>query len=285
MRVNSSGDIEMKYTHWSNGLLFSNTSFDGHSMINLRPQTNWYGSLGTYTRKFAAAYIDHIYYWLDTEYSDMRIKENIKTIDNSLEKILALQPVTYHFKNEFFHDLPDKIKTERKRSRYGFLAQDVKKIIPEIVYTEPESQLYTLDIEGIIPFLVDAVKQEHEIVEDLKKEVEILKQANNNTHATKSTQKSSSKDYMPENGAQLFQNTPNPFTQNTTIAMLIPEEVAKATLYVYDMQGTQKKSIPVISRGNTSVTISGGEFDAGMYMYTLIADGKEVDTKRMILTE
>ena len=61
---------------------------------------------------------------------------------------------------------------------------------------------------------------------------------------------------MPETGAQLFQNTPNPFTQNTTIAMLIPDEVAKATLYVYDMQGTQKKSIPINSRGNTSVTIS-----------------------------
>ena len=90
---------------------------------------------------------------------------------------------------------------------------------------------------------------------------------------------------MPEKGVQLFQNTPNPFTQNTTIAMLIPDEVANATLYVYDMQGTQKKSIPVNSRGNTSVTISGGEFIAGMYMYTLIADGKAIDTKQMILTK
>jgi hypothetical protein len=90
---------------------------------------------------------------------------------------------------------------------------------------------------------------------------------------------------MPETGAQLFQNTPNPFTQNTTINMLIPDEVAKATLYVYDMQGTQKKSITINERGNTSVTISGGEFEAGMYMYTLIADGKAIDTKQMILTK
>ena len=67
--------------------------------------------------------------------------------------------------------------------------------------------------------------------------------------------------------------------------MLIPEEVTSATLYVYDMQGAQKKSITINERGNTSVTISGGEFIAGMYMYTLLADGKEVDTKRMILTE
>jgi hypothetical protein len=32
-------------------------------------------------------------------------------------------------------------------------------------------------------------------------------------------------------------------------------------------------------------TIQGSEFQAGMYLYSLIADGKEVDTKRMILTK
>jgi hypothetical protein len=39
------------------------------------------------------------------------------------------------------------------------------------------------------------------------------------------------------------------------------------------------------SLSNTSVTIEGHTLKAGMYLYTLIADGKEVDTKRMILTK
>ena len=47
----------------------------------------------------------------------------------------------------------------------------------------------------------------------------------------------------------------------------------------------QLKNIPIIDRGNGSVLIQGSELLAGMYIYTLIADGKEVDTKRMILTE
>ena len=37
--------------------------------------------------------------------------------------------------------------------------------------------------------------------------------------------------------------------------------------------------------GNGSVTINGGELSPGMYMYTLIVDGKEVDIRKMILTE
>ena len=45
-----------------------------------------------------------------------------------------------------------------------------------------------------------------------------------------------------------------------------------------------KKPILTIS-GQGSETISGSQFSAGIYLYALIADGKEVDVKRMILTE
>jgi hypothetical protein len=51
------------------------------------------------------------------------------------------------------------------------------------------------------------------------------------------------------------------------------------------MQGKQISHYPVYERGNGSITITGGTLEPGMYMYALIADGKEVDTKRMILTE
>ena len=50
------------------------------------------------------------------------------------------------------------------------------------------------------------------------------------------------------------------------------------------MQGVQIKSIQVNNRGKDSEIINGAELKAGMYFYTLIADGQEVDTKRMILT-
>ena len=56
-------------------------------------------------------------------------------------------------------------------------------------------------------------------------------------------------------------------------------------LYVYDLQGTQKLAIEITERGENSVNITASKLPAGMYIYTLIADGKEIDTKRMILTK
>ena len=63
------------------------------------------------------------------------------------------------------------------------------------------------------------------------------------------------------------------------------EDVAKADLYIYTMNGEQLAEYAVTERGETSVTIDGGSLNAGMYLYALIADGKVVDTKRMILTK
>ena len=83
----------------------------------------------------------------------------------------------------------------------------------------------------------------------------------------------------------LEQNIPNPFSDNTRIDMYLPESVSNATLYIYNMQGKQIKTFNIQERGNTSVTINGYTLDAGMYLYTLIADGKEVDTIKMILTK
>jgi hypothetical protein len=56
-------------------------------------------------------------------------------------------------------------------------------------------------------------------------------------------------------------------------------------LIIYNLQGEQIKQIAVNERNNTSITIEGHSLKAGMYLYTLIADGKEADTKKMILTK
>ena len=45
------------------------------------------------------------------------------------------------------------------------------------------------------------------------------------------------------------------------------------------------KQVNIEERGNGSAVINGYELTPGMYMYTLIVDGKEIDTKKMILTE
>jgi hypothetical protein len=50
------------------------------------------------------------------------------------------------------------------------------------------------------------------------------------------------------------------------------------------MQGAFIKSIAVSSYGKGSLTIAASSLKAGMYFYSLIADSKEVGTKKMIIT-
>jgi len=61
--------------------------------------------------------------------------------------------------------------------------------------------------------------------------------------------------------------------------------VVDAQLYICNMRGVLLKTIQINQRGSGNVTMNGKELNAGMYMYTLVADGKEVDTKKMILTD
>ncbi len=68
------------------------------------------------------------------------------------------------------------------------------------------------------------------------------------------------------------------------IKYLLPASAMDGRILVFDMNGKQMKSITVRS-GSGSIIINGGELTAGMYMYSLIANGKEIDTKRMILTD
>lgn len=67
--------------------------------------------------------------------------------------------------------------------------------------------------------------------------------------------------------------------------MYVPTNITKAILYIYSMQGEQVQKLNINERGNTSANIEGHTLKAGMYLYTLIAEGKEVDTKKMILTK
>ncbi|MDR1371210.1 MAG: T9SS type A sorting domain-containing protein [Dysgonamonadaceae bacterium] len=84
---------------------------------------------------------------------------------------------------------------------------------------------------------------------------------------------------------KLYQNVPNPFSQNAQIKCYLPESVKAASLTIYNLQGKQLKQIPVTQRGESVIDISGSKFPAGTYLYILIADGKKIDTKRMILTK
>ena len=85
--------------------------------------------------------------------------------------------------------------------------------------------------------------------------------------------------------AVLYQNSPNPFNNQTEIKYNLPENAENAAINVYSLNGNMLLSKPLTKTGNGSITISGSELEAGMYIYTLAVNGIEADSKRMIITD
>ena len=141
---------------------------------------------------------------------------------------------------------------------------------------------------GLIPIITEAHKEQYQTVNDLKQQLNLCctNKQNNNTGqlGKKGTTIPTSSNENTES-AYLLQNVPNPFTENTSISYNIPENSQKASLHIYDMQGSEIKNFEIKQRGEGKAIIYGSELKAGMYLYTLIIDNKEVDTKRMILTK
>ncbi|MCC6684710.1 MAG: T9SS type A sorting domain-containing protein [Bacteroidia bacterium] len=91
--------------------------------------------------------------------------------------------------------------------------------------------------------------------------------------------------FNAQQGAQLYQNIPNPFNVSTSIEFDIPTTCTQAYIYIYNYQGEQLKAYRIDSRNHGSIQLRANELKAGVYFYSLITDGKEVATKKMILTK
>jgi hypothetical protein len=83
----------------------------------------------------------------------------------------------------------------------------------------------------------------------------------------------------------LEQNAPNPFSEHTIIRYYMPLQAQSASIKIYALDGSELLSIPATTKGVGSVTVNGHSLASGVYVYTLIIDGKTIDTKQMILTK
>ncbi len=81
----------------------------------------------------------------------------------------------------------------------------------------------------------------------------------------------------------LSQNKPNPFTEQTTINYVIPQAAQKAQLNLYTLAGTLVQTTAIEHTGEGSILIDTNNLKAGLYMYTLVIDGKPSTSKKMIV--
>ena len=237
--------------------------------------------------------------------SDSRFKHDVNPVENGLDVLEQLNPVSYKLYPHFTQENAEKLyaeigdctdptgKFEKDKeyfrqfyaeladqpTRYGFIAQEVEEVLPELVHADKAGYKY-LDYIGVIPLLVTAIQELRAELAEVKGEEPHQAPA----HAPRQT---TDTDDIADGllTPALYQNVPNPFNADTQIRYCLPENVVQADLYVYDLQGKQVKKIAVTDRGKATVTIHGNELQAGMYIYALIADGQEIASHRMILTK
>jgi hypothetical protein len=103
--------------------------------------------------------------------SDSRFKTNISPITNSLQKVLALRGVHFNWNTTAF---PERMFSDKKT--IGFIAQEVEKVVPEIVQTENTPEQYkSVHYDKVVALLVEAIKEQQKQINQLQKQVKILR--------------------------------------------------------------------------------------------------------------
>ncbi|RHO73857.1 tail fiber domain-containing protein [Parabacteroides sp. AF48-14] len=237
--------------------------------------------------------------------SDARMKDNIQPIENPIDILSRVDGVSYTYRlseiqnnrksgenafpetsetatNEVNTALTEKEqrnerikkeieqreKEEANRKRIGFMAQDIQKVLPELVQTD-EKGIMSIDYIGFIPLIVESLKQMQQTIQDQQKEIETLQSLL--PAETKSMLRSTSNEEVSVvEGAKLFNRA------GASVSYTLPAIFTAADLQVFDISGRLLKKV-VLTGSNSIVEIDSSEIGYGTFIYALFVDGKKAD--------
>jgi prepilin-type N-terminal cleavage/methylation domain-containing protein len=101
--------------------------------------------------------------------SDRRLKDNVRDIPDSLERVLRLRGVLYDWKNQ--------ASTREGRDQLGLIAQEVEQVFPEAVSTDSRTGLKSVAYGNLISPLIEAVKEQQEMIRQQRRELDELRAA------------------------------------------------------------------------------------------------------------
>jgi hypothetical protein len=233
--------------------------------------------------------------------SDQILKTNIQPIDNANAIISQLRPRSYYFDTTNAYGL--RFGSEKQ---YGLIAQDVAEVLPEMVRetTRPEkhdtagnviSQGLTykvLNYNALFAIMLKGMQEQQQIMQEQNQRIDSLVQVVGNCcnvggrpatpHESNSSPSSIDVELSNVKAIVLNQNSPNPFRDLSTISYFIPEDVSKAQIIFYDNTGTILKVVDVKEKGRGQLNVFAADLSSGIYTYSLIADGKLIETKKMV---
>ena len=161
------------------------------------------------------------------------------------------------------------------KTHYALDADRLEESFPDLVY-EREDGSKVINYMEMIPLLVQSINE-------LNAKIEVL-EGHTSEETAKKTRSASNKQASSRSQNKLYQNTPNPFKEQTVIRFKLADDVQDAAICIFDMTGKTIKKLP-ISSGMESVSIGGYELGEGIFLYSLVVNGQEIDTKKMIISK
>lgn len=236
--------------------------------------------------------------------SDSTLKVDIRSIENASAILEQIKAYSYYFKSD---------QKEMRQKEYGVLAQEVEKILPDIV--DATKGCMSINYNAFIPILINGFNEQQNLIEQQQKELKTLEQIvflqeidfaeleelrkmidelqelilkccqNIDSKSFQVTPEKEELQPTIQEKAILYQNKPNPFSSNTEISFYIPETSKQAFLYIYNLQGKELMNYSIKQSGSNHIIIQASKLSEGMYLYSLVVDNEIIDSKRMILTK
>lgn len=231
-----------------------------------------------------------------SNFSDGRYKRNQQANVPGLDFINLLQPITYTLdiaaineklgkKGNEERTAREAIETKSKILYTGFAAQEVEASARKLNYDfsgvdKPQSEegFYGLRYGDFVVPLVKAVQE----LSEKDKEIDVLNDRITKLEALVSKLAGGQSNILTDMGS-LGQNNPNPVKGTTRISYSVPSGTNRAQLQLTNKLGQLVKSIPVAVSSSGTVDVNTTMLSSGIYNYSLVVDGKIVETKKMVV--
>jgi hypothetical protein len=248
--------------------------------------------------------------------SDAQFKTNVDTIANPSTILKQLKPKAY-----YMDTLNPYGMHFGSGKQYGFIAQDVAQILPELVSNSlkpamidstgavvtPSVSYKALNYNAFFALLTAAMQKQQTVIDSLHKKdslqnaqiaqlisaINTLSSAviaccsNSNVRQTGINGSNSNLhliniELSDENMIVLNQNVPNPFAEQTTITYNVPQTYGFAQIIFKTIDGKLIKAVDITTKGKGQLNVFANDLSKGIYVYSLIVDGKLIDTKKMV---
>lgn len=213
--------------------------------------------------------------------SDRRYKANIQTLGGAMDKVMAMRGTSYDFAA---NQLPEGYTAGKQ---VGFIAQEMKAVMPELVKEDAEGMM-SINYIGVIPVLVEALKEQHEVIEEKETRIAAL-EAQNSELQTRLARIEATLGIAADRQTEVktapvsTKVSPNPTSGLVTIDLQNTSTAKSVVVNIVDAAGRQVATRN--AAGTSSLQFDLSQLPSGVYVAQVIADGKMVSNNKVQLVK